>query len=353
MDKFTESYGCGSFHGFSRRGIPSPFSCVRYVAEVALLVPFVFILTSCGLIYEDNDCPPGTYLGFRITTDWRLAPEAEPEGMTFSFFREGEANPWMFDFPGRDGGPARLPEGCYGAVGYNNDAAGVVIVNDGSYSGVEATTLPSGLYPDAEDGGFWHGERVMHSPGRLWVAAVAPFRLSPSKAEWTDPFTGNTAALSPPEIIMTPQLATPRIRVEVRDVANLKSVSRVDSWISGLRSGCLLSDIRRPGDRATCPFSLGAASESSLRGSLYTFGLQDAESCLNILTLRFVMSDKTVREFSFDITSALRASPDPTDMLAIVSGVELPDTGSSGGFDVSVDGWTVIRIDITDGSSPG
>ncbi len=53
--------------------------------------------------------------------------------------------------------------------------------------------------------------------------------------------------------------------------------------------------------------------------------------------------------YEFDVTEQARTAPDPMNVEIIIDGLTLPEVENpkpGGTFDVSVDGWTTIIIDI-------
>lgn len=52
--------------------------------------------------------------------------------------------------------------------------------------------------------------------------------------------------------------------------------------------------------------------------------------------------------YEFDVTDQVREAPDPMEVLLMVRGlsIEKPDTGGEAGFEVSVDGWQTVTVNI-------
>ena len=52
--------------------------------------------------------------------------------------------------------------------------------------------------------------------------------------------------------------------------------------------------------------------------------------------------------YEFDVTDQVRTAPDPMEVLLTVRGltIDKSDTGDGTGFDVSVDGWQTVTVNI-------
>ncbi len=84
-----------------------------------------------------------------------------------------------------------------------------------------------------------------------------------------------------------------------------------------------------------------------LEGCLRSFGTTAGSS--NILKLLIGLSDGTAVEISRDVSRQIMNNEDSRNVLIILKGLDIPDSGQLPpiGSDVDVDGWTVVTIDIS------
>ena len=343
----------------SRSGALISRPSVSMYGTLVVLLGLSVLLSGCGLIFDYDNCKDDAELtGLTIHADWKYAETADPEGMAYLFFPDDGGRCWRFDFPGRDAGHIELPLGGDAMVCFNDDTSDILLSDDEQFEKITASTSASGLYAgngnkpgnDYKGPTEWNGEPVRVWPDKMWAAKISRLHLTDDKVTWTEETGGEWNESSIRELVVFPRQITPRVRVEVDSILNLESVKAVNAWISGMSASFRFSDMSCDGKAVTHPFSLGRSDSGRLRGSLMIFGRVAG----NILTLRFVMSNGETIEKSYDVTDQLTQSPDQMDMLVRICGIELPDTGagSSGGLEVSVDGWTVIEIELDDNNLP-
>ncbi len=285
---------------------------VLLLLSVMLVAP---ILSGCGLIYDYDNCPPGYGEGFDVEDDWRLAPSATPEGMAYIFFPYGENCCWRFDFPGKKGGDADLPDGDYNVLTFNDDTSGILFDNSESYRDFTFYCRTGALY-DGLGGTIdnplgppvaANGEKVNICPDMLWCDAVNTFELYPDGT----------------------------------------AVERTQN--SGMAASLRPSDMWRGTEPVTLPLKASPETDCIISGRFFTYGLPSEPSAPNTLSLYIWLTDGRKLCYEFDVTEQARTAPDRMNVEIIIDGLSLPEVENpkpGGTFDVSVDGWTTIIIDI-------
>ena len=310
-------------------------------------------LTSCNVIYEYDNCPPYDVEYFSIRNDWSEAPDAEPEGMAYIFFPDDGGAFWRFDFPGREAGRVGLPAGSYSYISYNDDTHNTLFRED-SYAGYEAYTLPTELermFGRAEDVPEIN-ERVLRSPDMIWAEAYSAVELSYNRLAYNPSATGGegteTVALADMTLPSVPRRMVARYSYRIEDVENLSGVARMCAAMSGLAGSLNLVTGARGREAVTVPSPAKAdAGKTGITGSFYTFGLPGAGESPNILCLYVWLTDGRKLNFSFDVSEQVRTAPDPMDVEVVVRGLHIPESEISGGaFDVNVDGWINVVVNI-------
>lgn len=141
----------------------------------------LFLMLVVGMLISSCDHKEFCYdhvhtVNIRVRFDWQNAPDANPKSMTTWFYPVDAPNsPLRMDFPGRDGGNARLEFGRYEAIALNADEDWIKIHNHTDIEtfevrtndvqslallGFDVRSIPRA--PMSED------ERMAITPGMLW-----------------------------------------------------------------------------------------------------------------------------------------------------------------------------------------
>lgn len=333
-------------------------SPLQKIVSLTCLIAMALLTQSC--IFEgEHDCDGRYYVQFTIDNHWTYAPDATAAGMAYFFFPENGDHPWRFDIQGMKGGEVRLPDGNYRFLTVNDDYSNVILENETSYATIEATTLPAKIIPGAaHDSGVPKrvsapGEEVRKCPDMLWSFQVSSTTVEPDQLRYTaDNAEGKRteSSYSPHMVLPTyPRSIVSTYHVVVEDITNLEGAIGISGSMSGMSSSIRLSDESRSTTPVTLPIELKKDGPSSARGDFLTFGLTACEEVRNILSIYVRLSDGRGLSYEIDVTEQTKAAPDPMDVWIRVSGPELPEPGEPGGaFEVEVDNWNTIVINITD-----
>lgn len=310
---------------------------------IFVMVAAVLELTVTSCIYDYDTCPPA--LTLKIENDWQAAPKADPEGMAYIFFPGFGGEPWRFDFAGREGGEVSLIPGDYNFVSFNDDTYNVRFREDSGYQGYEAYTgraddshLPAAVRE--------LDEKLHVCPDMMWGCSYDYVGVKYSGLEYGDPVVESDSY-----ILHCPQRQlTARYSFLIEDVKNLDGVASMSAVFTGLAGSLNLADGAKGDYPCMLPSAAKKSGEDRITGEFLTFGIPSEQTADNYLLLFVVLGDGRKFTYHFDVTPQVRNAPDPLDVKVIIKGLELEESegGSKpgGGFDVSVDGWISITINI-------
>lgn len=326
---------------------------IKEAVPVGVLLTLSMIVQSC--LYDGiRDCSD-YYNSLYIDNHWNLAPDADPEGMAVFFFKKDGSGVWRFDLVGKDGGEVRLPMGDYAFVTLNDDTA-VLFEDTGSYESMFLSTASCALFPGATDSGgeempvrmISPEEETVMCPEMIWYDSSPCVSLSLDKLSYVDIAEGENIRVSPFLILPAhPRSIVCKYHLVVTGVSNLEGVSRVSAAISGMAGQIKIDGLSRPRQGVTLPFQAKCSGESGINGEFLTFGLTSDPSVRNILSLFVWLDDGTRHCYEFDVTSQTAAADDPMDVWIRIDGLQLPvSTENKGSFDVTVDKWNTIVINL-------
>jgi len=327
----------------------------RNLLKIVAFLAFAPGMSSC--IYEYDNCSEEQY--FSIAGDWRFAREARPEGMAYIFFPKCGGEPWRFDFPGKSAGTVILPPGEYHFLSFNDDTYSVRFRDGDGFDGYVAYTdevdrtvfNDTGLFkaPALPENVSTKNEQLIKCPEMMWGCAYRFFELF---------YGGLTYSISPEQ---SPQLSTDmiltvfqrqltsRYSFVISDVSNLDGVRALSSVFSGLAGSLNLAT----GIKSTYPVMLPSRAyvldSTTIKGEFVTFGLPEHADTSNILSLFVLLKDGRKFMYQFDVTEQVRGAPDPLNVTVRINGLVLEESeeeAGDGAFDVSVDGWTTVEINI-------
>ncbi len=321
--------------------------CINKIITILLSGVSLSATGGCSMIYDYDTCPDS----FIVQSDWKYAPQASPESMAYLFFPDKGEGCWRYDFPGRQGGEAPIPDGKYHVLSFNDDSNVTIISDpDCGYRGIKAYTCCSKLYESLGGGPDSLGnQQVSACPTQLWCQAIDSMQLSANGVYWSAP--GSKKQSFSPQKILTvyPRPTMASYSYEINDVSGLDGVRRMCAAISGMASELSLCDMTRAGAPVTLPLKAERSGETDIYGEFLTVGTINSSTVPNRLLLYVWLTDGRKFSYSFDVTGQARNAPDPMNVHIKVSGIELPQStpsDSDGAFDVNVDGWVEIIIDI-------
>lgn len=301
----------------------------------------VFALVTQSCIYEDmEECPGDFYAKLTIINNWKNAPTAYPEGMAYFFFPASAGDYRRFDMAGREGGEVKLPTGKYDCILFNDDTATVIETDNDSFADMSLSTSSGQLYL---------GSDIIKDYPQSVAALDQHILMNPDQV-WEYSATGVEVLLTEGIRTITtyPVPLTATYHIIVENITNLEGVAAMSGAMSGMATKVRLRDRLLSENPAILPTRLARDSERSISGRFHTFGRCSSTLTDNILFLFFRLTNGKKYTYEFNVTEMVKTAPDPMDVWIILKDLELPasDPSQGGSFDVSVDGWNNIIINI-------
>ncbi len=320
-------------------------SCRQTIKLVFLSSCLCTATESC--IYQYDNCPPET---FSIVNNWGDAPDASPEGMAYFFFSVQGGQPWRYDLPGREGGVIDLPDNDYNFLCYNNDTYHVRFEEDHGYDKYVAYTTELHTKYALPSRSVSSSETPVECPDMMWGCSCRHVNLSPLRLEY-----GN----SPEALTITPERILPlaqkqltaRYSFDIYDVKNLDGVRVMSAMCSGLAGAINLACGQKENYPVRMPSAAGRADSTTIAGEFICFGIPEEPTVDNYLSLMVTLTDGRKFNYEFEVSDQIRRSPDPLDVHIKIYGLELEESEpgeSTGGFNVGVDNWVNVVINISD-----
>ena len=328
-----------------------------------LLFSLLSILSSCNhkeLHYEEN----AQFRLLKVTFDWsQLTGHEKPEGMRVIFFpKDGNSEPWIFDFPKGEPRQIELPENDYGVISMNYDTNGIVWKNPNSYLDFTADTRDT-KSPD--------GEQASLTPSWLcgdhidWVSVNASHAAASSASSGS---AGSAESAGSSEngvqvITLYPKSMVCRYTYEVNGIRKLERIADIRASLSGMSGSLLMAADRLPYSLSERLLFGGDVIANQLRGGFYTFGCTQGSaqgntqgsSAPNLFKLFIRSKSGKLHVLEQDVSVQVHSVPVVGHVgdvhLVINLDFEIPDEGGGGsgggaGFDVGVDNWGDVNVDI-------
>ncbi|MCM1092472.1 MAG: DUF5119 domain-containing protein [Lachnospiraceae bacterium] len=332
------------------------------IRSLICLLVIAIAMPSCVYDYEGN-CEGDYYMRLNILNHWAVTPAVYPEGMAYFFFPQNGGDPWRFDIPGADGGEVKVPNGSYRFITLNDDFTTVALKGD-SYEEMEVTTVASDLLAGTDAAvsasearparsGDLEQQDVRMCPDMMWSDAM------PSVVVGLDEFVytivhvpgGDEEVVKSRDMLLNTTLRpiVSTYHFTVTGVTHLDGVKRIGGAMSGLAASISLAECRHSSEVVTVPVGVRRVDDTTLGGEFLTFGLPSAEEVKTVLSLFVWLTDGRRINYEFDVTRQTVTAPDPMDVWIRIDGLDIPESEpSSGAFDVSVDTWNTIVINISD-----
>lgn len=272
----------------------------------------------------------------QVVFDWRYAPEARPASMYLYLFPDQGGKPLLYEFTDREGGTATVPAGHYHALCLNSDTEFILYRNQDAYDRFEAY-LTGGTFsrpvPRAEGTDM---QGIRSTPDRLWSDHSDLMEV--------------VADLPGQKLVLYPKLSVRRYTVEIRNVENLKYLTRGEIFgsLTSMSGGMLLNADQPTDETVTLPFDMSSDGKSRIEAEFYTFGYPSASTETQYLMVYAILDDGQKYSFTYDVTSQIHEAPDPMNVHILLDGLPLPkpiDNGS--GFVPEVEEWNTVEVELS------
>ena len=320
---------------------------------LCVLCLFCALCVSCeykDLCYDHNHVVP-----LQVIFDWTKAPEAQVKGMTVQYYNMNNlaADPVRYDYPGMDGGTARLGEATWQALAYNYDTETILYRDMQSPATLEAYTRQSSIeegtqlsrsgMPRAVEAA---DEPVILEPDPLWAAVSDDIVLELGKTH--EP------------VVMQPTRRVHELTVHIVNVPNLEYAGQFGAAVSGLAPSVKMATGELGEGCATQSFPLSVVGDT-LTATVHIFGhcphLKEGQVNPHLLTVYAILADGSKWYHTVDISDEVHntGAPDPGpapeddgDIVVDLDGLPVPKPIVNGsGFRPTIDGWQGVEIDVS------
>ena len=325
-----------------------------------LLVGVVWLLSGCN--HKDLCYSHPHAIDLKVTFDWASLPDAMPEGMCVYFYSTtNRTASWQrFDYDSRLGGKATLHVGTYHAVFYNNDTSGVLFANTDSFidhylytregSILEPIYGNSGAVSPRAQGA--EDERVVICPDIVWGGFAIDIEVTDFGVTYSYVASrGNemvSVEIPQKELVLYPTEQTAIYTYEINTVENLKYASLMCGSLTGVSAGVTMAYRELSPECVTIPFESEVdVASSRITGEFVTFGHNPDNNVTHNFVLYVIFDNGEKYYYTFDVTDQVDNAPDPSRVHIVIDKLTLPTPiYNGGGFDVGVDDWVDVNVDI-------
>ena len=280
-------------------------------------------------------------LHLQVVFDWAQARTASPASMSFYLFPVDGGRSIRNEFTNPAGGEIRTTEGCYDALCLNSDTEGIEYRNTEKPETFEITTATTTMLPELTALSLRSDEAPRARGAENERVAAAPEMV------WCDHRAGVAVSTENHLLTLSPSAAVGRCSVEIRRAENLAHVRSLSASLSGMAGGFLVGAGTPSAERVTIPFDITKSDETTLTGSVQTFGHCPSEQTAHMLIVYAVLADGRKWYYTYDVTEQIHSAPDQHDIRILLDGLPLPEPApSSGGLRLSVESWQDVYVNI-------
>jgi len=307
----------------------------------------VLMLTGCQkeLVYghRQDDLPAEGY-NLRIRPDWSaVETAARPQAIHYDLFPAGSANTLLQYETGLTAYlDVRVPADTWQLLAYNVDTEAIWVSGDTWESTVITT----------------RGTTLQQAASIFATTRVVPMARGTENQEiiiepdmlWTGAHSGVTVSgLDDRQRALVPmQLSVQTIHFTIRHVSNLEYISAHSGTLSGMAKSMVPSTGRPSDTEGVVPFDMWAEGDSTMVGTVRTFGHCAARECEHKMCVYAILHDNSKWWYTFDVTALIHAWPYRAEELWIeVDGLPFPrPIDPTGGMQPVVDEWQEVKIDL-------
>ena len=314
------------------------------IIQALSLMLFLLIFSSCE--HKEFRYVTSSFRSLRVEFNWeRYEDFQKPEGMRVIFFpKDGTGDPWIFDFPNGEGRQIELPENEYRVICYNYDTSGISWESPNSFVEYLAKTR-SVLAPDSVK------------------ASTTPSWLCGDHINWVS--LQNIPEGTEKVITLYPVRMVSRYTYEVNGIRNLERVADIRASLSGMSGSLLMAEDKLPDGLSENLFFRGEIVGNQIKGGFYTFGYCQDIASPQVFKLYLKCRNGMVIVVEQDVSAQVHSVPVKGhigDVHLIINFKfhfdvpKLENEGEGGGggnnssggagFDVGVDDWADVNVDI-------
>lgn len=303
----------------------------QFVSHILLILHSVFFLSACE--HKELCYMHPHFVTVRVEFDWsNIVGYSKPEGMRVVFYPVKGGERWIFDFPGGKGGFVEVPEADYHVMSFNYDTEAISWKNEDDYFTFMADTRDVAA-PDKA--------LVCLTPDYLCGDHIDMLRL--------EKFELGTETV----VSIFPKTMVCRYTYEVNGIKNLEQVSDICVCLSGMSGALYMAADELPINLSESLMFGGAVSGKQIKGGFYTFGCCREKEKSNIFNIYIKSYSGGVYVLKKNVTEQIdkiSVGGHLRDVHLVVNlDDEIPDKpvgGDDGGFDVGVNEWGDVNVDV-------
>ncbi len=299
----------------------------------SLIVTFAccLLFTACqkDLCYDHNhDIEQPAKL--KVVFDWSESPDANPTNMRFMAFKTiQEKSLTVRDFGERGGGETTMEKGSYKAIGFNLNTPHIMSRGDtwATYELYTPITTPILTQTRSET----DSEPIVQQPDILWTGSQTGFTLS-SESEET--------------ITVPMQISVYTYVFTIKEIENADNIRSLNASLSGMSESMFPSTGLPSETHAIIPFTMVLKDESTLQGSVRTFGHCPENQSEHYLEIIIKLLDGSEQIFRFDVTQQMHDADHIitdgtglTDIPIVISGLSLPEPPNASDRGTTISDW--------------
>lgn len=339
---------------------------MKQVLKILVFIITIQVLVSCEHKELCYTHPHTTYVTIKF--DWSYAPDAEQnnevESMCLWFYPTDEngnktGEPIYYNIVGMHGGKIEIPVGYYEVLYYNSDYRRVQFRGTGDFLKHECYTKETGLLeslfssplaynaPRAEGA---EDQLVVDTPDKMWGDNARNVHITQQGISYwfvRDGETEVTKISNKDNLLqLMPHEQTCTYTVDVRNVENLKYATEVGASLSSMSGSVFCAEEKLASHNVTLPIDVVSDRESTISGSLQTFGRNEFDQ-RHMLTIYAWMTDGKGYYGTVDVTEQVDNAPDRRHVHIVVDGFKLPKPiTNGGGLHPDVDEWESVDVDV-------
>lgn len=227
-----------------------------------LLICALPLLFSCTHIrLSDIDAAKAS---LKVVYDWVDAPDANPKGMSIFFYPENGGHYYRYELSAK-GGEIYLPVGRYRIITYNNDSHSTMQGDFDNYNSHVIFNYDCDILRPLE---LTASQELIEALNLSELVMLPPDMMWGCNADVVEVFEKEGQQV----ITLKPHELMAHYSVEIRNVKNLKSVTRMCMSLSGLADALYIGDESLTEYSAIFPFECKVEGESTIMGEFLTFG---------------------------------------------------------------------------------
>lgn len=306
-----------------------------------LLIP-ILLLAASACQYKELCYDHAHAVDLTVGFDWGGQDATSVRSMSLLLYPEDGSAPLRFPFSDIRGGKISVPARIYNVLCMNDDEL-LHLQDANSWESVSVTTGETSLVSRAAFNNTRVSVPRAKGSEQEFVLREPPLLFTDSQAQFQVRYIDESQTLQ-----LAPEMPLGQIHIRIEAVENSQYIRTLSGSVSGLASSLDLTTLQPSGEPCTMPISLTLADDGHIEGWLNYFGHCPSGVQNHSLTVYTMLVDGTKQANVYDITAQMHAGTQTDKKLEItIPLLPLPTPEPvEGGYDISLDDWTVTSIDI-------